>query len=122
MSLRCRRWRIRFPDSRRFAGDAKSEVTGWSKSNIVAMDASERAHAQMRQDLTSSGPGKDPSAAVDRFLCQQVHAAHQVKGGSCISEVLPVAAVERAGGRDEFNASTAEASAVVAVDAATPPP
>ena len=86
------------------------------------MDASERAHAQMRQDLTSSGPGKDPSAAVDRFLCHQVHAAHQVKGGSCISKVLPVAAVERAGGRDEFNASTAEASAIVAVDAATPPP
>jgi hypothetical protein len=53
----------------------------WMESLTISVDYSERAHAQMRKDICSSGPATSFVPACDRLLCRQFATSHMARGG-----------------------------------------
>jgi hypothetical protein len=49
-------------------------MRAFNEGSVIAVDFSERSHAQMRQDMRSSGRAKSASASASRVYCQQVRA------------------------------------------------
>lgn len=56
-------------------------MDAWASSSWASIDMSERAHAKMRGDLASSGPGRSPTLSSNRCMCREVHAHHVSLGG-----------------------------------------
>lgn len=59
-------------------------VRSWGASAMVAIDACERSHAQFRQFVSSTGPGRSAVPVANRVMCAQAHAAHVALGGEAM--------------------------------------
>jgi len=53
---------------------------------MIAIDASERTHAQTRLDARSAGPARTASSVANRVLCRQALAEHVARGGVDVSD------------------------------------
>ena len=83
--LFCKRLRAMCPSKQHPAALGADIIECWSQATIVSIDESERAHAMMRTDLSSSGPGRSPTASSNRCFCKEVRAAHEAAGGKIAS-------------------------------------
>ena len=96
LSLFCRRLRARCPTMRQMLSTGSHIVRAWSLTAFVAIDFSERAHAQMRSDFSSSGRARSCTLSANRMLCQQVRAAalsRRSLPGTCRSWIRQAAAL-----------------------------
>jgi hypothetical protein len=103
--------------------------------SVVAIDATERSHGQMRLDIRSTGTSSNFTAAANRVFCHELRAEHMrrsgtdpakshsslVDGGRCEGEaaVVPANARKLRGGNSNFewrNARLAAFKARVAPD------
>ena len=60
---------------------AKSILVKFFNWTEACIDFSERSHAQMRTDLSSSGPVRSLPSSGNRVLCNQAKAEHIRRGG-----------------------------------------
>ena len=77
----CRRLREVFTTEADMLVKAPGTLRTWLLGSVVAIDFSERSHAQLRRDLMSTGQASGLAPAVDRVFCRQVAAEHVFRGG-----------------------------------------
>jgi hypothetical protein len=80
-----------YPTEAMFLQKAPATLRVWLES-FHSIDFSERAHAQMRTDLSSDGCSKNFAAACNRLVVRQLIASHIDKGGVDVG-TAPVAGV-----------------------------
>jgi hypothetical protein len=85
LSLFCQRFKQLCNSSIALKIKGPTIIQAWATSSFVAIDLSERSHASMRVDLSTSGPGRSPTVSSNRCFCKSVHAAHVAVGGDNIT-------------------------------------
>lgn len=93
LPLMCQRLRQLFPSVGAFVHGVPAILQSWGLSTMTAVDFSERAHAQIRVDMQSHGPGKRFTATANRHLCREAKAAHVALGGRDIGDASVALAV-----------------------------
>lgn len=67
-------------------------LRAFGDTRFLAIDFSERAHAQQRLDLRSGGRARRFELSADRLLCQQVRAEHRRRSGVDPARAMPALA------------------------------
>lgn len=86
LPVMCQRLRRLLPSRAELVLHGPAILRTWGLSTMTAVDHSERAHAQVRVDLQSSGRGKLFTAAANRHMCRQALAEHLALGGRDVSD------------------------------------
>lgn len=82
LSFFCKQLRRLCPTEEKMLAMAPAIVRAWMLSAVLAVDACERAHSQLRRDLAPQGPACGLAAAVNRSFCRQAAAEHIFRGGA----------------------------------------
>ena len=97
LSLFCRRLRDLCPDESTLMGKGAQLVDAWAKGSYVAIDMSERSHAQLRQKIRSDKGARAFVPAANRLVCSQLRDTHIALGGRDPA-LLDVSSHDEAGG------------------------
>ena len=81
LSTFCQRILARCPTRASFLLEAPRPVWLLLKGHTHSVDDLERSHAQVRTDLSSSGPAKSIVDSANRVLCRAVQSEHVARGG-----------------------------------------
>lgn len=81
LPLLCKRMKELYPSKQQLLKQGGESVEAWARSTMVNIGASERAHALMRTDISSAGPGRNPCVSANRVFCRQMRAHHEALGG-----------------------------------------
>ena len=84
LSRMARQWRLRYRTVRSFLENGRPSVEAALGTGVVTIDPSERAHAAMKQNILSSGRGRNATAAINHLFCKQVEHKHMDRGGHCV--------------------------------------
>lgn len=82
LSLFCQRLRKMFPTRRLLVSRAPPLINAVMETAPTNIARSERAHADMRADLRSDGPGRSFAPSSNRRFCREMKAQHMDRGGS----------------------------------------
>jgi len=82
LPLSCQQIRKLFPTEQALMRAAPHLAQALSSGAFHAIDFAERTHAQVRQDLKSSGRARNFSSSCSRVFCQQVAAAQEKRFGA----------------------------------------
>jgi len=81
LPLMAQRLRKRCPSAGAMLAHFPRLLRHWASEATIAIDATERSHAQMRVDLHSVGRAKSSTASCARVFSRQVLAEHIARGG-----------------------------------------
>ena len=81
LPLSCQRLKARYPTQMSFKRNAPAKLERLLSRVFAHISFGERLHAQMRQDLLSSGGSRNFVGSVHRVQCKQALAHHVARGG-----------------------------------------